>query len=44
MLANTDLRKDDIITTFSGETVDDKPHDGEYVIQLNDGSYPTDRR
>ena len=36
---NTDIRKGDVITIYSGENVDDKPNDGEYVIQLQDGSY-----
>jgi len=39
VFANTDIRKGDVITVYSGERVDEKPKCPEYVIQLQDGSY-----
>lgn len=39
VFTNTDIRKGDFITIYSGENMDDKPIDAEYVIQLQDGSY-----
>ena len=39
VFSNTDIRKGDVITVYSGERVDEKPKCPEYVIQLQDGSY-----
>lgn len=39
VFANTNFRKGDAITIYSGEKVDNEPNDSEYAIQLQDGSY-----
>lgn len=39
LFANVELRKDDVVTIYSGKRTDEKPTDGEYVLQLRDGSY-----
>ena len=44
VFAGVDIRKGDVVTIYSGERTDEKPIDGEYVVQLQDGSYITGER
>ena len=39
VFANTNIRKGDAITIYSGKKADNEPNDSEYAIQLQDGSY-----